>query len=252
MAGANPEEEQEEAEDWLTTYADAITLLMAFFVMLVSFSKVDLPMFQKAAAGISNQIGLGNNQSPTEILQQDIMDKVLQLQANEVVNVEVDDQGVVIELASGAFFKPGTAEIRPEAFPVIDALFTMINDPKYLYYAVDIQGHTDDEPISTPQYPSNWELAGARASRVVRYFIEKKMNPKRLEALSFADTEPKYPNRDKEGKPIAKNMAKNRRVAIRVYPMSLDRRATLIRDVGVERVGTGGATDIPMGNVISR
>lgn len=252
MANASPPEEQEEAEDWLTTYADAITLLMAFFVMLVNFSKIDLPMFEAAMAGISNEIGLGKNKSPTQVLQTSIQDAVLAMQANEVVNVEVDDQGVVIELASAAFFKPGTAEVRPEAFPVIDALFDMINKPEYLYYSVEIEGHTDDDPISTPMFPSNWELAGARAARIVRYFIEKSMHPKRLQANSFADTMPKYQNKDKEGKPIEKNKAKNRRIAMRIFPMSLDKRASIIKEIGVERLGVEGASDIPMGNVIGR
>lgn len=252
MANANPPEEQEEGEDWLTTYADAITLLMAFFVMLVNFSKIDLPMFEKAMAGISNEIGLGKNQSPTQVLQTSIQDEVLAMQANEVVNVEVDDQGVVIELASAAFFKPGTAEVRPEAFPVIDALFGMINKPDYLYYSVEIEGHTDNDPISTPMFPSNWELAGARAARIVRYFIEHGMHPKRLQANSFADTMPKYPNEDKEGKPIEKNKAKNRRIAMRIFPMSLDKRASIIKEIGVERLGVEGASDIPMGNVMDR
>lgn len=252
MAGANPEEEQEEAEDWLVTYADAITLLMAFFVMLVSFSKIDLPMFEQVMAGISNEIGLGKNKSPIEMLQTSIMDQVLAMQANEVVNVEVDDDGVVIELASGAFFKPGSAELRPEAIPVIDSLFDMINVPEYLYYAVGIEGHTDDEPISTPLYPSNWELAGGRSARIVRHFIDKGMHPKRTYAISFGDTRPKYPNRDKDGNPIPKNQAKNRRVAMRVYPMSLDQRASIIKDIGVERMGVEAADDIPIGNVMER
>lgn len=252
MAGANPEEEHEEAEDWLTTYADAITLLMAFFVMLVSFSKIDLPTFEAVMAGISNEIGLGENQSPIEILQSSIQDEVFAMQANEVVNVEVDDNGVVIELASGAFFKPGSAELRPQAIPVIDSLFNMINDPKYLYYAVEIEGHTDDEPIATPLFPSNWELAGGRSARIVRYFVEKGMHPKRLYAISFADTRPKYRNRDKDGNAIPKNQAKNRRVAMRVYPMSLDQRASIIKEIGVERMGVEGAEDIPMGNVMER
>lgn len=269
MAGANPEPDQDEAEDWLVTYADAITILMAFFVMLVSFSKIDIPMFEAAMAGISNEIGMGANQSPVQALQMSIQDEVLAMQANEVVNVEVDDNGVVLELASGAFFKPASAIIRPQAFPVIDSLYALIDKPEYLYYAVEIEGHSDDEPISSPMYPSNWELAGARAARIVRYFIEKEMHPKRLYAISFGDTRPKYPNRERvsrgekdlakkegrpepKGKPIPKNQAKNRRIALRIYPMSMDQRASIIKEIGVERLGVEGADDIPMGNVMDR
>ena len=276
--GANPPEEPEEAEDWLVTYADAITLLMAFFVMLVSFSKIDLPMFEAVMAGISSEIGLGKEQSPMEILQKSIQDEVYAMQADQVMNVEVDDQGVLIELASGAFFVPGSAQLRPEAEPVVQRIYNMINTEQYIEYAVEVEGHTDDDPIQTRQFPSNWELAAARAARVARYFIDGSgknertchkiprpqprelanegvncgMHPKRLSVLAFADTRPKVANRDREGNPIKENQEKNRRVSVRVYRMDLDQRASIIKEQGVERFGTEGAGDIPMGNVMER
>jgi chemotaxis protein MotB len=83
---------------------------------------------------------------------------------------------------------------------------------------MDVQGHTDDSPINTPQFPSNWELSAARASAVVRYFAEKGIATERMRATGFADTIPKVPNRDPQGNPIRVNQEENRRITIRVFP----------------------------------
>lgn len=221
MALAN-EPEEAEAEDWLTTYADAITLLMAFFVMLVSFSKIDIPLYEKVAAGIKNEIGKDSSKSPTELLKINIQDAVYNMQADEAVKVENDDKGIVIELASSAFYKPGSADIREEAFPVLQQMFEMLNNRKYRTYVVEVEGHTDDDPIHTVRFPSNWELSAGRATRVVRFFIEEGMDIERLKAVGYGDTRPKVPNRDADGKAIKENQSENRRVNLRVYPMDID------------------------------
>jgi chemotaxis protein MotB len=80
-------------EDWLATYADAITLLMAFFVMLVSFSKIELPIFEKIQAGIAENIGKRSVVRPTEILETDLKDVVFNLQLDKSVSVKTDDEG---------------------------------------------------------------------------------------------------------------------------------------------------------------
>lgn len=218
-------EEAEEAEEWLTTYADAITLLMAFFVMLISFSKVDVAMFEQVAAGIKNELGKRDTQSPISLLKIDVQDIVYQQQADQVVNVESTDKGISIELLSSAFYKPGSAEIREQALPVLTKIFESLNSEKYQLYFVDVEGHTDDIPIHTDRFPSNWELSTARATEVVRFFIGKGMDPERLKAAGYAETRPKMPHRDEAGKPIPENQAANRRVTLEVFPMDLKNRA---------------------------
>lgn len=224
MSAPKFEEEPEEAEEWLTTYADAITLLMAFFVMLASFSKIDLPLFEQVAAGIKNELGKRDTQSPISLLKIDVQDVVYEMQADQAVNVETTDKGISIELSSAAFYKAGSAEIRDEALPVMDKIAETLNGPRYQLYNVDVEGHTDDIPIHTPRFPSNWELSSARATTVVRFLIDKGIDPERLKATGFAETRPKAPNRDEEGKPIKENQATNRRVTLEVYPMSLAER----------------------------
>jgi len=217
-------------ESWLTTYADAITLLMAFFVMLLNFSKIDIPAFEEAAAGIKNEIGMGKKDfSPISILEANIKEEVAEMQADEAVQTSTDDNGIVIELASSAFYKPGSAQIREQAKPVLQQMAGFLSAEEYLYYNIDVEGHTDDDPIHTARFPSNWELAGDRATEVVRFFISMGFDPERMRATSFAETQPKVPNRDAEGNPIPENQAENRRVLLRIYPMSLPERARLTR-----------------------
>jgi chemotaxis protein MotB len=90
--------------------------------------------------------------------------------------------------------------------------------PPYDLYYVDVEGHTDDVPIHTPQFPSNWELSTLRATGVVRYLIKIGLEPDRLKAAGYADVNPKVPNLDLFGAPIPENRAKNRRIVIRLHP----------------------------------
>ena len=214
-----PPKYEEEAEDWLTTYADAITLLMAFFVMLLSFSKIDIALYEKVAAGIAQEIGGTNVETPVERLKVDMQDIVYGMDADEVVKVGTDDKGVVIEMDSSAFYKPGSAEIRKEAIPLLERTFKALMAPSYKNFMVEVAGYTDDDPINTPKFPSNWELSAGRAAAVVRYFESQGMASDRLEVIGFAATHPKVPNRGPDGKPIPENMAKNRRVVLRAYPV---------------------------------
>ncbi len=231
MSGPPAIEEEEESEDWLTTYADAITLLMAFFVMLLNFSKIDIPAYEAAAAGIKNELGLGESQgNPIEKIKTDIVDVVYEMQADKVVQVETDDKGITIELASSAFYLPGSADFRPEALPVLLKIGQLLIAPRYVTYIVEVEGHTDDDPIHTDRYPSNWELSAGRATGVVRAFIKQGMDFRRLKAIGYAETRPKRQNREADGTPIPENMADNRRVVISVYPMSLDERGLIFGD----------------------
>ncbi len=228
---------EEEKEDWLVTYADAITLLMCFFVMMLTFAEFDIPAYEEAAAAIKDKIGSGDeNASPTEKLKIDVEDVVFQMQADRAVQVTKDSKGVVIELASSAFYKPGSAELREAAIPVLEKIAQTISAPRYATYNIQIEGHTDDEPISTEKFPSNWELSTARAATVVRFFADNGfVDPLKLSAAGFADQKPKVPNRAEDGTPIPENRATNRRTAIRINAMSLKEREVWYQHLALKR-----------------
>jgi chemotaxis protein MotB len=221
-----PPPEQPVDESWLGTYADAITLLMAFFVMLLTFAEFDVPAYQEAAAAIANNIGSGeqDNVSDTQALKIDVEDIVFEMQADQAVDVKLDKKGVVIELSGGAFFQPGTANLVDQAIPVLEKITQTVKAPKFEFYNIEVEGHSDDSPIHTEQFPSNWELSAGRASTVVRFFENLEMDKNRMKAVGYSDTRPKVPNHDTEGQPIPENRATNRRIAIRVYPMNLTER----------------------------
>lgn len=215
-----PPKVEEDDESWMATYADAITLLMAFFVLLVSVSKVDLAMYEQVADGLSETISKEERKSLPKELQADAAEVVMESQAQEAVRVGIDDSGVVLEFNSSAFFKPGSAELRYEAIPVMQSVVELVKSPQYLVFNMDVEGHTDDDPISTMQFPSNWELSSGRASAVVRFFAELGVDPLRMRVMGYGDTRPKVPNRTPEGVPILENQVENRRVVVRLHQKS--------------------------------
>lgn len=229
MAAPKSQPPEEAQEDWLTTFADAITLLMAFFVMLLTFAEFDIPAYEELTSAVAANIGGRDKQTTTQSLKIDAQDLVYEMQADQVVTVGTDEKGVVIELQSNAFYKPGSAEIVAAAIPVLRKLSETLASPNYELYNVVVEGHTDDGQISTEQFPSNWELSAGRAASVVRLFEANDVDRSRLKATGYADTRPKVPNRDLEGKPIPENRATNRRVVLRLHPMSLDERDAYIR-----------------------
>ncbi len=221
--------QEEEKEDWLTTYADAITLLMAFFVMLLTFAEFDIPAYEELTSGIASSVGIKGAKSTTQSLKIAVENISFEMQADQFMHVEVDDKGVVVELQSNAFFKPGKAELVDAAIPVLQKLAETLVDDAFEFYNVVVEGHTDDEPIRTQQFPSNWELSIGRASTVVRLFESSNVDRKRLTSAGFADTEPKVPNLDREGRPIPENRATNRRVVLHMTPMSVAERGEYLK-----------------------
>ncbi|HAA91563.1 MAG: hypothetical protein CMM48_02190 [Rhodospirillaceae bacterium] len=212
---------EEPLDDWLITYADAITLLLAFFVILISFSKIDVQTFEKVTAEIKKEI------RKEEKVERPIFSLFNNLQSildgspsiiQENSEVTFDDEGVVLEFNGKAFFKSGSADLLPEAQKIMATIAEEMGNPTYAKYFLDVEGHTDDIPIRTRRFPSNWELSASRAASVVRYFISLELNPARLKAAGYADTRPKLPNRDLTGNALPENQAANRRVVIRLHP----------------------------------
>lgn len=210
-----------EEEDWLTTFADAITLLMAFFVMLVSFSKIELPLFEAVQAGIKEEIG-GQVASERPIYAlhnkvQAIVDTTQSLPPGDV-QVGFDDEGIVIDFLVGSFFGEDSVELSPEAALILEQIRLELELPPYDLYQIDVEGHSDDTRPDPARFASNWELTARQAARVVREMIALGIEPERLKAAGFADTRPKKPFKDMMGEAIEENRALNRRISIRLHP----------------------------------
>jgi chemotaxis protein MotB len=123
---------------------------------------------------------------------------------------------IVLQISSTAFFDSGSALLSETGRTILQGVATDLASVKYLGYQATVEGHTDDTPINTAQFPSNWELSTARASAVVRYLLEQGLPAPMLRAAGYADSFPIAPNRDAAGRSIPENQARNRRVVIKL------------------------------------
>lgn len=209
-----PHEEVEEGEPWLISYADLMTLLVGFFALIMSFSKMDPKEYEKVKEAASTAFG-GEYQKPHQSLK-DQIEKVLNEQGiKDKFEIVQTDAGVEVTFRGQLFFESGSAELRDEAVELMSKVAPVIKQSAK-DYAVIVEGHTDDNPISSPQFPSNWELSSARASRVVRIFESHSFDRTHLQAIGWADTKPLVPNRDEKGSAVTEHQSQNRRVIIKI------------------------------------
>ncbi|MBI2434830.1 MAG: OmpA family protein [Candidatus Hydrogenedentes bacterium] len=237
MKRKHAEEEKENEERWLLTYADLITLLMAFFVVMYAMSNVDAAKFKQLSVTLSDAFSnpttspvevpfttstLGERKSiiprppetsseTTRKVRAEALKSELEeifrtegLEKDVTVQVSEDSRKVTIRLAAFLLFEPGSAELAPESMPLIDKLASVLNKAGK---PVRVEGHTDNIPINTPQFKSNWQLSSMRASNVV-YYIEQnyEMNPDLLSAGGYGEHRPIAKNDSPEGRAL------NRRV----------------------------------------
>ena len=204
----------EEAEDWLITYADAITLLMAFFVLLYTVSDPNTEKFEAKMGGVFEKFSGEKRALPLQDLRQQV--STMMSEAGEDTEAKTTARGVSFEFNSGKMFAPGSAQILESGVKLLDRVAQMVTFMGYDDYKVEVQGHTDDIPISTARFPSNWELSAARAAAVVRFLESRGVESGRLVAIGYGDTRPKVPNRDESGEPIPENRSANRRIEIAI------------------------------------
>ncbi|MGH7184342.1 MAG: flagellar motor protein MotB [Nitrospiraceae bacterium] len=225
-------EEHENHERWLVSYADFITLLFAFFVVMYSISSVNEGKFRSVSDSIKAALNpivspattsmpftIGQNKAvkidPTlESIKEPAMRRLRQViqflkeeTHIEVISLkELTNGDIVLTLPDTVLFRSGESALRPEAHPFIQAISDVLIE---LDRHVRVEGHTDNVPIATAQFPSNWELSATRAVTVVRAFFEEYGVPAdHLTAVGHADSRPLTDNLTPE------NRAKNRRVEI--------------------------------------
>ncbi len=237
MARRKHEEEHDNHERWLVSYADFITLLFAFFVVMYALSSVNEGKYRilsnsmiSAFRNVTvNSVGQTPTVIPTpaaaktnlsskssEPVRQKERDKMRNVAKNilEVmaplieqgkVRVLETSRGVSIEINDSILFSPGQALLQP---PLAKAMQSVAEVLVASDFPITIEGHTDNVPISTAQFPSNWELSAVRATTVLRLFADAGIAAERLTAIGYADTRPVEPN------VLADGRARNRRVTI--------------------------------------
>ena len=219
---------EEGAPAWIVTFADMMSLLLCFFVLLLSFSSLDIAKYEKVLGSLKYAFGVQRTPSDSEFAsppgvsqemdkklsadQKDILGLVLVLRklvqqdvdVKDLAVVSSDQTGALLRVQSGAMFDPGSATLKPEASMIIDKVVTILRERNF---SVVIRGHTDSQLIHSAQFPSNWELSAARAAASARRIIERGgIDTNRIKAIGYADSRPLVPNNTEE------NRAFNRRV----------------------------------------
>lgn len=262
MARRKREEEHGNHDRWLVSYADFITLLFAFFVVMYALSTVNegkyrilsdsmasafrnvhvnsasqitqipavvtpIPLAQKQNAAVKGQDAVKQKQrEKMRNVAKEIMDVMAPLIEQGKVRVIETSRGVTIEINDSILFSPGQALLQA---PLVKAMSAIADVLVPTDFPITIEGHTDNVPIRTAQFPSNWELSAVRATTVLRLFADAGVAAERLTAIGYADTRPVEPNL------LADGRARNRRVTI-LIDSAVPEKGT---EVGIESRGTG-------------
>ncbi len=213
------------APEWVVTFGDMMSLLLCFFVLLLSFSTMETERFKIIAGYIREAFGVQVDYHYTEIpsgntvvtvefnppvpgkpmIFKKISDIIHELELDTLVEAEQEKDGVRIRMDGALVFPPGSAQLSPDAVPFLEHVAKVIEES---YADVVVEGHTDNAPIHSSVFPSNWELSAARAAAVVRFFESRGIPGFRLQAVGYGDTRPISENFTEEGR------RKNRRVEI--------------------------------------
>ncbi|MCY1397578.1 Motility protein B [compost metagenome] len=272
MARRRPPEEHENHERWLVSYADFITLLFAFFVVMYSISSVNegkYKVLSQALIGVfsdadrslkpipigeerpltvtpavplvreSEEVDAGLAQisnDPLQSIANDVRDAFGDLIKSDQLTVRGNELWIEIELKSSLLFGSGDAMPSDVAFTIIEKVGKIL---KPFDNPVHVEGFTDDLPIRTAQYPTNWELSSARAASIVRMLAGEGINPVRMASVGYGEFQPIASNATAEGR------ARNRRVVL-VISRNLEVRrsitgsgsANVKPDAALKRAGT--------------
>ena len=201
----------EDDTSWLLPYVDVISLVLAFLILALSMSKVSLHRFELVSAALSRTAPPPSLDALKEKIDQMIEQQGLVGQIKTVV----DDAGLRMELKNALLFDSGQADITPAGRAAIDKVVKLLPTIDQRYQ-IAIEGHTDDVPIHTARFDSNWDLSSGRAINVLKSFTAAGISAQRLSAQGYADTRPAAILQG-DGASYARARSENRRVVIRVY-----------------------------------
>lgn len=226
------EEGDYSGSNWETTYADMMSLLLTFFILLFAYSTIDAQKFKEVvislqaalgvlpgSPGVIDQFDLPVPKEPTQIgglaqHDQGLLKVMAKLEKyfkekglSDRVRLELESRGLIIRFTDTVLFDLGKAELKPDAKAVLAEIANVL---RTIDNEIIIEGNTDDIPLKdTAIYPTNWELSTARATTVLRYFVETMhLDPARFSAMGYGEYRPVVPNTSDE------NRARNRRVDI--------------------------------------
>lgn len=225
-----------EIPKWMLTYSDMVTLMLCVFVLIVSFANTDIVKYKAASDSVTEAFSgqpqggtnknVGELELPAEQKSSNTVNEIeleksrLQsLLKSAAITAEVTKNVLIAKVTNGvkmeimedtgtAMFKSGGTELLDSSKQILRKIIPIMQETPY---KITIEGHTDDTPVNSDKFPSNWELSSARAGSVVRFFLQEGgtlVQPVRFKAVGLADTLPLFENTTPE------NRAKNRRVSV--------------------------------------
>ena len=247
MARKKREEDRDNHDRWMISYSDFITLLFAFFVVMYATSSINEGKYRVFGDSLSNAFlnkPIEKSAPPRAVKVPAVVDKrpivtvsqkkLLEQQRREKmqsiaqdilsvmsplvkvgkVKVMQSNIGVTVEINASLLFKSGQAVLEPTSVKALQAVAEVLKNDNH---DIQVKGYTDNTPIGTPYFPSNWELSSARASSVVRLFAQNGVDPARMVVEGYAENEPVDSNGTPEGR------ARNRRVTIMILAEAPER-----------------------------
>ncbi|SMF00067.1 OmpA/MotB family protein [Pseudobacteriovorax antillogorgiicola] len=201
-------------EGWLTSFGDLMSLLLVFFILLMSASKVSTVKFEQVKNAVTGKVQDGEVNLIT--LAEELNKQIKKADLADKVTVDLTDESVDLVFHESLLFKSGKAEIIEENKAIIHEVIAVLkNIPDYT--RITVEGHTDNVPIRSARFRNNWELSSARALVIVQSLEDVGFPGNRLALQGFGSNRPLVPNLDDEGNPIAENQRLNRRVVVRVH-----------------------------------
>ena len=212
------------APSWMVTYGDMMSLLLTFFVLLVSFSTIQEAKFYEAIQSLQGALGVLKSPPTAREMKKLVVPELVRREREEIlyefrqleqslldagldaqVDLRLTGDGIQFKIDDSFLFASGSADLRRESSPVLEKLAVFLGK---FPQDVEISGHTDSVPIRTVRFPSNWELSSSRAIAVARFFQERDLDPQRIRAVGYGEYRPLATNETAAGR------ASNRRVEI--------------------------------------
>jgi chemotaxis protein MotB len=205
----------EEGDEWAVSFVDVFTLLLTLFIMLMSRMQLKTDAIDPEGVA-KTEAALVAAEKQVAVFEKEIVKLKKKVgdpppfefpvgQLGNDVQVTRVKGGIQLAISDKILFTPGSAKLKPEGLDVLDSLLRLLMSGRF---PITVEGHTDNMPIGTAMFPSNWELSAARASSVVRHLIAQGISDRRLKAVGYADTQPVTGNDTLEGR------ARNRRVSL--------------------------------------
>jgi len=212
-------EDKDVVPGYMGTFADMVTLLMAFFVLLYAMSDPDPGKFEAYSEAMREELSGEEIESEFEQLTENLQEIIDEKEISDKVDIELTPNGIEIQMEGKALFAGCSADILSDMEPVISSISNVITElldnSEYKGYMIEVEGHTDNlPPTSCPDFETNWELSAYRATGVVEQLLASGIQKEKIKAIAMADSDPLVPNMDENGKSIYENQAKNRRVEI--------------------------------------